>query len=492
MQTLAQSPIESAHAHLVAGRLNESEATCLDVLRQAAEHPQALFLLGLVRFRSGRAEEAVRLLERAVRAAPDFTAAHNELGIILITLGRRLEAIATLHRAAELEPGNAEVQVNLGNAYHSQGELDTAEGIYREALRLDPNHVRGHVSLGNLLYQVHRTPEALEIFARAAALAPGNSGAHHFLGKALRDVGRVDEALASFQRAIALDAANAEAHEDLGLTLKNLGRFEEAIPVLRAAGRDYAHAMALECLLRLGRYDDFFGHVRDHREAEAVNLHSASLTAYASYHLGRPDPHPFCPSPLEQVRVVNCYTGAGADAQFLQELIAEARQLNAMWEPRGITTRRGYQTGGNIFDHGFPAIARLQRDMMEQMQRYRASLMPSNMTMVTRWPANGRLHGWFVRLLTGGHQYYHNHPYGWATGCLYLQLPKSAPPGEGAIEFGLESGGYPKLSDKEPPTVRHFPAAGQVAFFPSSLYHRTIPFSSDEERMCIAFDLLPG
>ncbi|MFM8391730.1 MAG: putative 2OG-Fe(II) oxygenase, partial [Methylophilaceae bacterium] len=27
--------------------------------------------------------------------------------------------------------------------------------------------------------------------------------------------------------------------------------------------------------------------------------------------------------------------------------------------------------------------------------------------------------------------------------------------------------------------------------FPSSLFHRTIPFSSDEERICIAFDLRP-
>jgi hypothetical protein len=71
-------------------------------------------------------------------------------------------------------------------------------------------------------------------------------------------------------------------------------------------------------------------------------------------------------------------------------------------------------------------------------------------------------------------------------------MPTAAAADEGAIEFGLESGGYPPLSDKPPPTVIHHPRAGQVAFFPSSLYHRTIPFSSDEERLCIAFDLLPG
>jgi Putative 2OG-Fe(II) oxygenase len=28
--------------------------------------------------------------------------------------------------------------------------------------------------------------------------------------------------------------------------------------------------------------------------------------------------------------------------------------------------------------------------------------------------------------------------------------------------------------------------------FPSSLFHRTIPFNSDEERICVAFDLKPA
>jgi hypothetical protein len=35
------------------------------------------------------------------------------------------------------------------------------------------------------------------------------------------------------------------------------------------------------------------------------------------------------------------------------------------------------------------------------------------------------------------------------------------------------------------------PEEGDVIFFPSSVFHRTIPFTSDEERICIAFDLKP-
>ncbi|MGZ8200352.1 MAG: putative 2OG-Fe(II) oxygenase [Methylosarcina sp.] len=32
---------------------------------------------------------------------------------------------------------------------------------------------------------------------------------------------------------------------------------------------------------------------------------------------------------------------------------------------------------------------------------------------------------------------------------------------------------------------------GDLVLFPSSLFHRTIPFHSDRERICVAFDVKP-
>ena len=34
-------------------------------------------------------------------------------------------------------------------------------------------------------------------------------------------------------------------------------------------------------------------------------------------------------------------------------------------------------------------------------------------------------------------------------------------------------------------------AAGDMVLFPSYLYHRTLPFESDAERICVAFDVIP-
>ena len=40
------------------------------------------------------------------------------------------------------------------------------------------------------------------------------------------------------------------------------------------------------------------------------------------------------------------------------------------------------------------------------------------------------------------------------------------------------------------PTWTYRPEPGAVVLFPSYLYHRTIPFRSDQQRISIAFDVL--
>ncbi|MBM4221694.1 MAG: tetratricopeptide repeat protein [Gammaproteobacteria bacterium] len=483
--------LEVARAHLAAGRVAEAEAACTGLLQQNDADVHALHLLALIRAQTGRLADGATLLERVVALAPDSPAARSDLGAMLIMLKRPEAAEVQLRAAVALNPGSVEARLHLGNALHARGEFKAAEEIYRAALQADPRHVRGLMSLGNLLHDLRRPAEALEFLSAAAGLAPGVAAAHLFLGNCLRDLGRADEVIASYRRALLIEPQNADVNENLGHLLMAQGHFAEAIICFRASGTHYARALALECELRLGRTADFFAWIESHKAGEATNLHLASLSAYAAWHLGRPDPHPFCPDPLSQVRVVELYTAPG-DADFLQALIREGRQLAIMWEPYGVTTKQGFQSGGNIFAHGYAALARLQADLIEQLQRYRAALAPAGMALAERWPARMQLQGWFVRLLTGGHQQSHNHPIGWMSGCLYLQMPAKAAPGEGAIEFSLDSGGYPQLSDRPGPTVVHQPKPGQLALFPSSAYHRTIPFSSDEERLCIAFDLLPG
>ena len=46
---------------------------------------------------------------------------------------------------------------------------------------------------------------------------------------------------------------------------------------------------------------------------------------------------------------------------------------------------------------------------------------------------------------------------------------------------------YPNL-----PKIIHNPEVGDMLMFPSSLYHGTIPFSTDTDRIVVSFDLKLG
>jgi len=486
--SLQPQAIESARAEFSAGRFATAEATCLEILRLEPSNPEVLHLLGLIRFQAGRGQEGAQLLERAVQAAPGFAAAQNDLGAMLVILDRLDEAVPRLRTAIGLSPGSAEAHLNLGNALHARGEPQAAEGHYRTALAIDSRNVRANLSLGNWLRQMHRPEEAVKYLSAAVALAPGAAAAHIFLGNALVELARTGDAVGSYRQAIAIEPSNADANVGLGHLLVSQGHHEEALLCFRTAS---ARAEELACLLHLGRHADFFEDLERHEAAVATDLDCASLSAYAAYHLGRPDPHVYCPNPLDHVRIIDLYTDSGAQAQFLCDLIREVSQLNAVWEPGGLATTRGFQTNSELFLNSSGALDRLKGDLVEELGKYFSEFGQTGITLVKNWPTTTRLQGWYVRLVTGGHQHFHNHPYGWMSGCLYLQMPKLAPPGEGAIEFGLNRGNYPKLSDKPPPTLLHHPKPGQVVLFPSSLFHRTIPFHSDEERLCIAFDLLP-
>jgi predicted 2-oxoglutarate/Fe(II)-dependent dioxygenase YbiX len=73
---------------------------------------------------------------------------------------------------------------------------------------------------------------------------------------------------------------------------------------------------------------------------------------------------------------------------------------------------------------------------------------------------------------------------------VYLQLPDKCGEHEGSFEYGTDGDDYPRLHDDFPSQIVD-QAVGDLVLFPSSLFHRTIPFRSDQERVCVAFDIKP-
>ena len=66
------------------------------------------------------------------------------------------------------------------------------------------------------------------------------------------------------------------------------------------------------------------------------------------------------------------------------------------------------------------------------------------------------------------------HPSGWLSGVVYLEVPKFDEKDEGAIKFGIHGYDYP-IVENSTAEVIHQPKRGDIALFPSSLFHQTVP-----------------
>ena len=155
-----------------------------------------------------------------------------------------------------------------------------------------------------------------------------------------------------------------------------------------------------------------------------------------------------------------------------------------------LTTKYGFQTPSDLFVQPTGLITDLEKIINDRVEDYCLKYSSEDCLFVKMFPKKTYLVGWFVRLLKGGHQDSHIHTSGWLSGVLYLKLPIGSDPKEGAISFGLWGYNYPILDENYPEKEYH-PNSGDIILFPSSLFHKTNPFNSDEERMSIAFDLIP-
>jgi tetratricopeptide (TPR) repeat protein len=170
-----------AAEHHQAGRLQEAEQLCRQVLQKEPAHVDALRLLGLIAASSGDLDDAEHLLRQALAVAPDHAPALFELGRVLRELERPEEAIE----------------------------------VYRELLALQPDDPRAHFQLASALAPAARNEEAAAAYRRCLALAPKHTGAWLGLGHMLKTVGQHDEGVAAYRHCIALEPGFGEAYYSL-------------------------------------------------------------------------------------------------------------------------------------------------------------------------------------------------------------------------------------------------------------------------------------
>ena len=153
----------------------------------------------------------------------------------------------------------------------------------------------------------------------------------------------------------------------------------------------------------------------------------------------------------------------------------------------------GIQSSGHLFRRPEKSFKKLSDALIKTINRYYLRYQNEDNEFIRSFPKNISFSSaWYVKMQSGGYLSSHIHEEGWISGAVYLSIPKDSglDGQEGAIELSSDGDEYPRLHDEFDKKVI-LPNVGDVIFFPSSVFHRTIPFDSKEERICIAFDVQP-
>jgi tetratricopeptide (TPR) repeat protein len=520
----SESEIKNLLEHYQKGRYDDAEKLAMFITQEFPQHQFGWKVLGAVLKEIGRASESLVASQKSVQLAPQDFEAHSNLGNTLQKLGRLDEALASCTQAIALKPDYALAHFNLGVTLQELGRLDEAEASYTQAIALKPDFTEAHSNLGNTIQKLGRLDEAEASCTQAIALKPDFAEAHSNLGIALKELGRLDEAEASYTQAIALKPDFAEAHSNLGVTLQELGRLDEAEASYTqaialkpdftealmnrwqllfdkkefdAALRDVdlcdtqkSRACSLETLYALGRIGEIYKRIETQVELDDGNLRMAALSSFISEREKKNTAHKFCQNPLSFIHFSNISSHLEDASKFVKGVIEELNEVTTIWEPDGKTTVKGFQTLKhiNLFANPLEKMTQLKSIILNELDAYYLKFQNESCSFIQKWPSKKNLHGWYVILKEQGFQDTHIHTSGWLSGVIYLKVVPPLKKDEGAIEFSLNSQNY---SDLKSPRLLHQPALGDIVFFPSSLHHRTIPFTTDTDRIIVSFDLMP-
>jgi tetratricopeptide (TPR) repeat protein len=485
----SQAQLSSLLEYYQNGRFSDAENLAISITEKFPKHQFGWKVLGAVLKQAGRVNESLVACQKSVELVPLDAEAHNNLGTALKELGRLDKAEIIFKQAIALKPDYAEAHNNLGNTLQELGRLEEAEARSVQAIALKPDYAEAHNSLGNTLQELGRLEEAEARFTQAIALKSDYAEAHSNLGIMLKELGRLEEAEASYRQAISFKPDYTEAHCNLGIMLKLLIKYEEAIHHFDFVNTDLAAAHTLECLYMNKSYAEFDKRLHSLSASDNMNLRVAAVSSFAAHQLKKKDPYPFCKNPLDFIVINNLAEYGFYSNTLLDDIIKEADEYPLTWEAR--TTKFGFQGLGLVFENPSKAISLLESIVQQAVEAYYDKFKLESNLFIKSWPRKHKLVGWYNRLVKNGHHTSHIHATGWLSGVIYLKTTDLSSNDEGAIEFSLYGHNLP-ITDEEYPRKLHRPIRGDIVLFPSSLFHRTIPFTTDSERCVIAFDLMPA
>jgi tetratricopeptide (TPR) repeat protein len=235
-------------------------------LKEAIEEDQkdseAVQLLGLSYYLSGRPNEAIPLLEKVQTWYPfaNVDAAYI-LGVSYIQVKNYPQARVAFARMFDVPADSAASYLFTARMLLRQEFDPIAEEYAQKAVAIDPKLPLAHFLLGELYLYKSRIPEAITEFEKEKTINPAHAPTYYKLADTYSRIQRFDDAERLLQRSIWLDATSTGPYILMGKVLEKKGEFDLAVRALQRAvtldpNNSITHHLLGQAYRDLGRNED--------------------------------------------------------------------------------------------------------------------------------------------------------------------------------------------------------------------------------------------
>ncbi|MDR6981464.1 tetratricopeptide (TPR) repeat protein [Rheinheimera pacifica] len=477
------------------GKRHTAAQNCLrKLLELKPEHKAAMLVLARSYLNLGQTETAVELLDNwQVNNASDvdikllkaevlrkqgfyqqaisllspwlhYNQAVKEIALCYYLIGNIAQAEHLLCKQLEAEPAEPSLLHLLAELRWQNGDAQWSS-CYQTAVAADGTQPIVYVEYANKLLKADDISASEQVIDAGLQRSPDQAGLMLLKGYLCRERGEFHKALQWQTKCILASPTVAEIKSELVITRLALQQYSQATTLAQELCKkeplNQAHWATLAACYKFSQ---------DHKRYSQLYNFDTFVGVFSLV-------PPFGYTDIET---------------FNQALLLTLSQLYVgHHHPLQQSLRQGTQTEDHLFCQKNSVVQLLQKQISIIVARYINSLPEDQFhPFLQRKSVKFRYSGaWSVRLREQGYHRSHYHSDGWISGCYYVHIPSAVDhAGSGWIKFGQpEMGSYLKSQ----PDYMLKPAAGLLVLFPSMMWHGTEPFTDNEHRVTVAFDVVP-
>ena len=258
------------------GLLEEAKLLYQQIIRDFPSNADALHLLGVIQLQSGYEQDAISLINRAIKLSPNVPEYYSNLGVAYKNLHDLSGAQKSYLKAISLNPKYAEAYNNLGNIYKDRGQNTLAKFNYQKAIDRNPNYAEPYNGFGLILFETGESKMALEFFQKGLELNPNSYEAWGNIAGPLIELKRTKEAIESLKKSLELNPSYLKSANNLAIAFKKDGQIEVARKALieliaRAPQYGDAYITYANLLTDLGEIEASIAHCKKFLQFDPSN-----------------------------------------------------------------------------------------------------------------------------------------------------------------------------------------------------------------------------